>query len=63
MLHISSTNTCIFSVDRSPSGNFMYFLNALEYIINLLYTNTTEFITCGDVNINFFLTITVKNNN
>jgi len=24
MLHISSTNRCIISVDRSPSGNFVY---------------------------------------
>lgn len=53
MLHVSSTNICILSVDRSPTGNFVYFLNALQYILNLLYTNTTELIICGAVNINY----------
>lgn len=53
MLRISSANICILSVDRSPTGNFVYFLNALEYILILLYTNTTEFIICSAVNINY----------
>jgi len=43
MLYFPSTNICILSVDRSLTGNFVYFLNAVEYILNLLYTNTTEF--------------------
>jgi len=53
MLHVSSTNICILSVDRYPTGNFVYFLNALEYILNILYANTTEFIICSAVNINY----------
>jgi len=48
MLHISSTNICVFSVDRSPSGNFVYWNTSSTFCILIL----SEFNICGDVNIN-----------
>ena len=37
---------------RSPTGNFIYFLNQLESILNKLYKVSTNLILCGDFNIN-----------
>ena len=39
-------------VYRPPTGNISYFLRALESILNQLYTNSTNIIICGDININ-----------
>ena len=43
----------IFCVYRAPSGDFDYFLNKLDYILNSLHNYKTEFIICGDININY----------
>jgi len=40
----------IFYVYRAPSGDFDYFLNKIDYILNSLHTYKTEFIICGDIN-------------
>ena len=42
-----------FCVYRAPSGDFDYFLNKLDYILNSLHNYKTEFIICGDININY----------
>jgi hypothetical protein len=36
---------------RSPTGNFKYFLNQLEVILNKIYKIGTYIIICGDFNI------------
>ena len=38
---------------RSPTGDFNYFLNQLESILNITYktSTTTSIILCGDINI------------
>jgi hypothetical protein len=46
---ISTTVICIY---RAPNGNFNYFLNQLESILNKIYTVSTTLIFCGDFNIN-----------
>jgi hypothetical protein len=35
------------------TGNFLYFLNTLEAILNRIYTNSLNIILCGDININY----------
>jgi hypothetical protein len=39
--------------DRSPCGNFEYFVNKLDKVLKLLYKPKSEFIICGDFNVNF----------
>jgi exonuclease III len=52
-LKLNKKNVIIFCVYRAPSGDFDYFLNKLDYILNSLHTCKTEFIMCGDININY----------
>ena len=52
-LSVNSLNICILSIYRAPSGNFAFFLDKLEMILNLLYKNNTQLIICGDININY----------
>jgi len=52
-LQISSSKIIVLCVYRPPSGNVEYFLNSLEQILNQLYTNSTNIIICGDININY----------
>jgi hypothetical protein len=41
----------ILCVYRSPSGNFHQFLTLLEKMLNSPYRPKTEFVMCGDVNV------------
>jgi exonuclease III len=43
----------VICVYRAPCGNFEHFLNKLEIILNFLYRYNSEFIICGDLNINY----------
>jgi len=52
-LHFSALSFCLLSISRSPIGNFLYFLTALESVLISLYSNTVEFIISGDININY----------
>jgi len=52
-LHIPSYRICIVTVYRSPSGDFIYFLNTLEKILNKIYNNATDIMLCGDFNVNY----------
>ena len=52
-LSVNSRNICILSIYRAPSGNFSFFLDKLETILNLLYKNNTQLIICEDININY----------
>jgi len=59
-LKLNKKNVIIFCVYRAPSGDFDYFLNKLDYILNSLQTYKTEFIICGDININYLETSNKK---
>lgn len=52
-LHFSPISFCILSIYRFPTGNFLYFLKALESILISQYSNTIKLIICGDININY----------
>jgi len=52
-LKLNKKNVIILCVYRAPSGDFDYFLNKLDYILNSLHNYKTEFIICGDININY----------
>jgi hypothetical protein len=54
-LNIDSKNFIIICMYRSPTGNFLYFLNQLEFILNILHKLSKEFILCSDLNINYFI--------
>jgi len=49
---------CIY---RAPCGNFECFLNKLEIILNSLHKHNSEFIICGDININYLESNNKKN--
>jgi exonuclease III len=50
---IVKQNLLVICVYRSPSGNFDYFINELEKVLKFLHIIKTEFIICGDFNVNF----------
>jgi len=54
-LKICETLSCftVICIYRSPTGDFNYFLNQLESILNITYKTSTHIILCGDININY----------
>ena len=52
-LALYKTNIIIIVVYRSPSGDYNYFLKKLEIILKSLCTIKTEFIICGDINVDY----------
>jgi exonuclease III len=58
-LYLAACTMCIVTVYRSPASNFQY-LNNLEIILNSVYTNSSEIIICGDLNINYLNDSTYK---
>jgi len=54
---ISFTVICIY---RSPTGDFNYFLNQIESILNKTCKTSTHIILCGDFNVNYFHENTTK---
>jgi len=52
-LRVASINLLIICLYRSPTGDYTYFLNQLELVLNKLYKVSTNIILCGDFNINF----------
>jgi exonuclease III len=49
-IRLIKKNVIIFPIYRAPSGNFDYFLNKLDTILNSLRNHKTEFILCGGIN-------------
>jgi len=43
----------ILAIYRSPSGKFTNFLKNLESVLNSWFSNKTELVICGDININY----------
>ena len=52
-LNITSVQIIILAIYMSPSGNFTNFLKKLDSILNTWFSNETEFIKCGGININY----------
>ena len=50
---MTKSNVYIFSTYRAPSGNFMNILLKFESILKLFMKPNTEFLICGDININY----------
>jgi hypothetical protein len=46
-------NIYILAIYRAPTGDFSYFLNGLEAILKSLCNLNSEFIFCGDFNVNY----------
>jgi exonuclease III len=46
-------NVIVFCIYRAPSGDMDYFLCHIDKLLNHLYKPKTDFILCGDLNINF----------
>jgi len=46
-------NIIILCLYRAPVGNFKNFLDTMEKTLDLLHKPNTEFIICGDININY----------
>ena len=55
-LHTQENTVIILCLYRAPSGNFENFLNLFDKILNSLHKPKTEFIICGDININYMET-------
>jgi exonuclease III len=53
-LHFMSNHFIIICIYRCPTGDFYYFLNQLDLILNKLHKISNELILCGDFNINYF---------
>jgi exonuclease III len=52
-IKFNDKNVIILCVYRAPSGNYDYFLNKLDNILNALHNYKTEFIVCGNINISY----------
>jgi exonuclease III len=52
-LNITSIKLIILAIYGSPLGNFTNFLKNLDSVLNTWYSNRTEFVICGDININY----------
>ena len=52
-LSFGTTNICVLTLYRAPSGYFGSFLLKLDTILQSLYTLWLQFIICGDININY----------
>ena len=59
--NIQKEKVIILCVYRAPCGNFDYFLNKLEIILNSFHKHNSEFIICGDINIKYLESNNKKN--
>jgi len=54
-LIINSLNMCIITIYRAPAGNFSFFLQSLDNILQSLYTPASHIIICGDLHTNYLV--------
>jgi len=59
-IKISNTAFHILCIYRPPTSNFLNFQCLLESILTQLYSNTTNLIICGDINIDYLKTSNYK---
>ena len=50
-----SQSLCIITIYRPLTGNYNYFLQQLDNVLQTLYCPTTCLIICGDLNINYLV--------
>jgi exonuclease III len=53
---------CIITLYRFPSGNFDFFLQNLDSVLQLLYTSTLHITICGDIDIDYLVKSDRKTN-
>jgi len=54
-IYFNAKCACIIAIYRAPSGNFDLFISKLDTVLRKLYTVTTEYIICGDINIDYLV--------
>jgi len=54
-LNLSSSTVCIVTIYRSSLGNFNYFLQSLDNVLQSLYTPAFNIIICDDIKINYIV--------
>ena len=54
-IHFSTKSPCIIAIYIAPSGNFDLFVTKLDTILRKLCTATTEYVICGDINIDYLV--------
>ena len=59
-MRISDIVFCILCIYRPPTSNFLNFMYLLESILMQIYSNTTNLIICGDININYLQSFNYK---
>jgi hypothetical protein len=52
-LNITPKQLFILAIYMSHSGNFNIYVKNLDIVLNTWYSNQTEFVICGDININY----------
>ena len=52
-LNVTSKQLIILAIYMSPSCNFTIFLKNLGSVLNIWYSNKTEFVIWSDININY----------
>ncbi|PNF21509.1 hypothetical protein B7P43_G13548 [Cryptotermes secundus] len=55
-----SVTYCIISIYRSPTRKILYFISALDSVLNKLHSTSTNLILCGDLNIKYLSNINSK---
>jgi len=54
-IHFNAKSACTVAIYRDPTGNFDLFISKLDTVLRKLYTVTTEYIFCGDINIDYLV--------
>lgn len=58
--YLQSYKLCIMTIYRSPTGDFQYFIDTLEQILDNIHHNFNNIILCGDFNINYYINSAFK---
>jgi hypothetical protein len=54
-IHVVAKSACINCYIQSPISNFDLFITKLNTILRKLYTVTTEYVFCGNINIDYLV--------
>jgi exonuclease III len=52
-LEIKSSGVSILTLYRAPSANFNQFIKRLDATLKYLYNPKSEFVICGDINVDY----------
>jgi hypothetical protein len=61
-LETGASKLIVLSIHRAPTGDFNQFLKKLDDTLKYLYKPTTEFLICGDINMDYLLESSQKKN-